>query len=40
MNSIPVEMPWLTMYSIAPEHACEENEKMPNAMKPKCAIEV
>ena len=40
MNSIPVVMPWFTMYSAAPANAWLEKAKMPSAMKPKWAIEV
>jgi hypothetical protein len=40
MNSIPVDRPWLTMYSADPAKACVEKAKIPSAMNPKCAIEV
>ena len=35
-NSAPVEKPWLTMYSVAPEPPCVVKAKTPSAMKPKC----
>ena len=39
-NSAPVEKPWLTMYSVAPDWPWVVIAKMPSAMKPKCDTEV
>ncbi len=39
-NSAPVEKPWFTMYSVAPEPASAVMAKTPIVMKPKCEIDV
>lgn len=37
--SAAVEIPWLTMYSVAPDWPWEVIAKMPMMMKPKCEME-
>lgn len=37
--STAVEMPWLTMYSVAPDWPWLVIAKMPMMMKPKCEID-
>ena len=37
--SAAVEMPWLTMYSVAPDWPWLVIAKMPMMMKPKCEID-
>lgn len=38
-NSAAVDMPWLTMYSVAPDWPWLVITKMPRMMKPKCEME-